>query len=102
MRRNNPENNFRVIFLLVLLAFSATVGLAQSVANGSEAAFDYVQMKRSVARQFWNKEIASPQELNSAIRLLGEIFAYLAKPEIRKSAYKLLIVGCRRTERVRH
>lgn len=83
MRRNNPENNFRAIFLSVLLAFSATVGSAQSVANGSETAFDYVQMKRSVARQFWNKEIASSQELNSAIRLLREILAYLDKPEIR-------------------
>lgn len=40
-------------------------------------------MKRSVARQFWSKENASPQELNFSINLLREILVYLDKPESR-------------------
>lgn len=83
MRLNNSKNNFRVTFLLVLLAFSTPGVFAQKDLSVSETALDYVQMKRSVARQFWRKENASPQELNTAIRLLREILDYLDKPEIR-------------------
>lgn len=83
MRRNKHKNKSCVIFLLLLLAFLTTSIFAQRDLSPSEAAFDYVQMKRSVAGQFWRKENASPHELNAAIRLLREILVYLDQPEIR-------------------
>lgn len=73
----------RALFLFLAIALTATNGLAQSAANGSETAFNYIQMKRFVARQLWSKENPSEQELNSAIRLLREILVYLDQPEIR-------------------
>lgn len=73
----------RLLFLLTVIVLSAAGGFAQREIGASETAFDYVQMKRSVARQFWSKENASEQELNLAIRMLREILVYLDKPEIR-------------------
>jgi carboxyl-terminal processing protease len=69
--------------LLIAAFISATGVFAQRDLSASETAFDYVQMKRAVARQFWSKENAAPQELNYSINMLREILVYLDKPEIR-------------------
>jgi carboxyl-terminal processing protease len=71
------------LFLLTAALIPATGVFAQRDLSAAETAFDYIQMKRSVARRFWSKENASPQELNSAIGLLREILVYLDKPEMR-------------------
>jgi carboxyl-terminal processing protease len=77
------KNNLPAIFLLLIAAFSAASVFAQRELGASETAFDYVQMKRYVARERWSKESASPEELNYSISLLREILLYLDKPEIR-------------------
>ena len=61
------KNNLRAIFLLVVIIFSPDGVYGQREFSASETAFDYVQMKRSVARQQWSKENSSLQELNFAI-----------------------------------
>jgi C-terminal processing protease CtpA/Prc len=83
MKQIATKNNLHRIFLIIAVAFSATSVFSQRELDASEAAFDYIQIKRFVARERWSKENPSPQELNSSISLLREILVYLDKPEIR-------------------
>jgi carboxyl-terminal processing protease len=77
------RNNLHKTFLAFTTVFVTTNGSAQTEIGVTEEAFDYIQVKRSFARQLWQKETPSAQELDSAIRLLREILVYLDKPETR-------------------
>jgi hypothetical protein len=43
--------------------------------SASETTFDYMQMKRFIARERWSKENPSPQELQTKINNSQTVFA---------------------------